>query len=94
MAGRRGASAGEIEFSEAEKAALAARLQRWCRDELDVELEQFPARFLLDFVTGELGPHFYNRALLDAEAVIETRMDALRDALHEIEKPVLDPERR
>ncbi len=77
----------EITFTEEEKDALTKKIQMYFREELDQELKQFPARFLLDFFTEEIGPYFYNRALLDAQAVLDLKMDDIRDALYEIEKP-------
>ena len=77
-----------IEFTAEEKQRLVQRIQRYFREELDQEIAQFPAMFLLDFFTEEIGPCFYNQALLDAQAVLEERMGGLREALEAIEKPV------
>jgi len=46
-----------------------------------------PARFLLDFFIEEIGPYFYNQALLDAQTLLEEKMEGMREALYEIEKP-------
>jgi len=43
--------------------------------------------FLLDFFTETIGPYYYNRALQDAQDVLEERMESFRDALYAIEKP-------
>jgi len=79
---------GKIEFSADEKKELVRRIQLYFREELDQEIAQFPAMFLLDFFAEEIGPCFYNRALLDAQAVLDERMDGFREALESIEKPV------
>ncbi|NVK42886.1 MAG: DUF2164 domain-containing protein [Oceanospirillaceae bacterium] len=76
-----------IEFSKDEKALIVRRIQLYFREELDQELGQFDAEFLLDFFAGELGAYFYNRGLYDAQAVLEKRLDSIAEAIYEIEKP-------
>ena len=71
----------KIEFSKEERAALIKSIQGYFRDELDQELGQFPAGFLLDFFTEEIGPHYYNRGLLDAQAAVEVRVDSIVEAI-------------
>lgn len=80
----------KIEFSEAEKAALVAKLQAYFREELDQEIAQFPAEFLLEFISKEIGPSYYNRGLYDARAILMGKMDDLTDAIYQLEKPVGD----
>lgn len=77
----------KIEFSEAEKSALVTKLQDYFRDELDQEIAQFPAEFLLEFISKELGPFYYNRGLYDAQAVLMGKVDDLTDAIYQLEKP-------
>lgn len=76
-----------IEFSTEEKAIICAKIQRYFQAELDQELGQFDAEFLLDFFAAEVGAFFYNRGLHDALAVVESRMADLGDALYDIEQP-------
>ena len=83
-----GRTMSTIEFTAEEKKLLVQRIQLYFREELDQDIAQFPAMFLLDFFAEEIGPCFYNRALLDAQAVLEERMDGFREALEAIEKPV------
>lgn len=77
----------EIAFDKEGRAVLVERLRRWFGSELDQELGEFPAGFLLDFLTEELGPCWYNLGLLDARAAFELRMDSIGEAVHELEKP-------
>lgn len=77
----------KIEFSTEERAALVRSIRLYFKEELDQEIGQFDAEFLLDFVTDELGPYFYNRGLYDAQAVLEKRMESLGDAIYELEQP-------
>ncbi|HQU88509.1 MAG: DUF2164 domain-containing protein [Zoogloeaceae bacterium] len=76
-----------IEFSSDEKTVLIARLKRYLEDELDQEIGQFEAGFLLDFISREIGCYYYNRGLNDAQAVMAKRLDDINDAIYEIEMP-------
>jgi uncharacterized protein (DUF2164 family) len=76
-----------IEFSEAEKSVILDKIQRYVRTELDLEIGQFDAEFLMDFFSQQVGSYYYNRGLFDARAILEGRMEAITDAIYEIEKP-------
>lgn len=77
----------KIEFSKAEKELIVRKVQMYFREELDQDIGQFDAKFLLDFFAEEVGAYFYNRGLRDAQAVIEAKVADINDALYEIEKP-------
>lgn len=76
----------EIKFSSEDKARLIAKLQNYFEDELDTELGQFDGEFLLDFIAKEFGAVFYNQGLYDAQAVLESKMESISEAISEIEK--------
>jgi len=77
-----------IEFSTDERAALVARIQQYFTEELDQELGQFDAEFLLDFFSETIGKFYYNRGLLDAQAILGQRLETLAEAITELEKPL------
>ena len=76
-----------IEFSKPEKDIIVRKIQAYFSKELDQDLGQFDAEFLLDFFADEVGAYFYNRGLKDAQAVIENKLADIADAIYEIEKP-------
>lgn len=76
----------EIEFSKDEKEVIVKKVQMYFREELDMDLGQFDAQFLLDFFSKEVGCLFYNRGLYDAKAIIEERMETAAEAVYELEK--------
>lgn len=78
----------KIEFSKAERAALSEAIRRYFAQELDQEIGGLQAELFLDFLTETLGPVFYNRGLLDAEAAMLKKMDDLSDAIRMLEKPL------
>ena len=78
----------ETGFSKEEKQLIVDKLRNYFEQELNQELGQFDADFLLDFITKEIGPYFYNRGLYDAQAVMQGRVDAIIESIYEIEKPI------
>ena len=77
----------KIQFSKPEKEIITRKVQLYFREELSQEIGQFDAEFLLDFFAEELGAYFYNRGLRDAQALIESKLADISDAIYEIEKP-------
>jgi uncharacterized protein (DUF2164 family) len=77
----------EITFTREEREVICRKIQLYFQEELEQELGQFDAGFLLDFFAEEIGPYFYNRGLYDAQAILENRMENIAEAIYEIEKP-------
>lgn len=77
----------DIEFTRDEKSIIARKIQLYFQEELEQEIGQFDAEFLLDFFAEEIGSFFYNRGIYDAQAVLEARLENITEALYEIEKP-------
>ena len=77
-----------VQFSQAEKSLLIDKLQRYFSRELDQELEQFDADFLLDFFTKELGAIYYNRGLFDAQTLMSQKLELISEQIVEFELPV------
>ncbi|OED36367.1 hypothetical protein AB833_27480 [Chromatiales bacterium (ex Bugula neritina AB1)] len=78
----------EITLPDDEYDPLIAKVKQYFLSELDRELGQFEARFVIDFFVAELGPRIYNSALVDARAVVETRAELISEAINEIEKDI------
>ena len=77
----------DIQFSREEKEILGKKLQMYFNEEMDQELGQFQAQFLLDFISEELGAYYYNRGLADAQFAMQERMEPITDVIYELEKP-------
>lgn len=75
-----------IEFNAEEKAVITQKLQRYLADELSLEVGQFDAEFLLDFISEEVGCYFYNCGLYDAQTVLSERFEDIGDAIVALEK--------
>ncbi len=76
----------EIEFSKGEKEVIINKIKLYFSEELNQEIGQFDAQFLLDFFAEEIGGYFYNRGLYDAQAILEKRLSEITDAIYDLEK--------
>ncbi len=77
----------DIEFSKEEREAIVTEIKAYLRDDLDIEIGGVDAGFLLDFFSEKVGAYFYNRGLYDAQALLSKRMDAIGEAIVDLEKP-------
>ncbi len=48
----------DIQFTREEKQAIVPKIKLYLKEELDKEVGNFDAEFLLDFFTQEIGPFF------------------------------------
>jgi len=78
----------DIEFTNQEKESMVNKLQSYFERELDQDIGQFDAEFLLDFLSTEIGAYYYNRGLHDARAVFESRVESIDDEIYAIEKEI------
>jgi len=76
-----------IEFTKEEKEVLVHKLKRYLDQELDLEIGQFDAEFLLEFFSTEIGIYHYNRGLKDAQDVFKSKVESITDAIYELEIP-------
>ena len=76
-----------IEFTQDEKDLLVYKLKHYFIQELDFEIGQFDAEFLLDFFSEEIGVYHYNRGLKDAQDIFMNKVESITDAIYELEIP-------
>lgn len=81
-----GIKMAEISFSNAQKVAIVDQIQRYFEKELDQELGQFDAEFLLDFFSENVGSYYYNQGLNDARAILDDKLDTITESFYELEK--------
>ncbi|MDA8018960.1 MAG: DUF2164 domain-containing protein [Thermoanaerobaculia bacterium] len=77
----------DIKFTRQEKQLIVPKIQEYVEQELDLEIGNFDAEFLLDFFAEEIGPYFYNRGVYDARATLDQKMEGVGEALLLLEKP-------
>ena len=76
----------DIKFTDAEKALIVAKVQCYFEKEMDQEIGQFDAEFLLDFFSEQVGAFFYNRGLYDAQTILTSKLDDVADSILELER--------
>ena len=79
----------KIKFTNSQKEHIVQKIKLYFEKELNDEIGQFDAEFLLDFFAKEIGGHFYNRGLQDAQEAMESQMDLLKEVLYTMEEPIL-----
>jgi len=75
-----------LKFSLAEKADLVPKLTAYLSKELDVDVGQFDAEFLLDFFVKVAGAALYNRGLQDAHAAFSKHIDDFGEVIYALER--------
>jgi uncharacterized protein (DUF2164 family) len=75
-----------IALTAEERRAAATRLRALLAEQLDVEIGGLEAETLLDGLAKEVGAVFYNRALIDARAVVAAKAEDLDDALRALDR--------
>jgi len=76
----------DIQFSSAQKDAIVIQIQKYFEQELDQEIGQFDAEFLLDFFNEKIGNYYYNQGLNDARTILDNKRDTITESFYELEK--------
>jgi uncharacterized protein (DUF2164 family) len=77
----------DIMFSREEKEQIVKKVETYFSTELDQEIGNFEAEFLIDFFADEIGAYFYNRGLNDAQTLFSEKVEELGYTIQELEKP-------
>lgn len=82
----------DIKLSKEDHAWLAERIQSYFDTELEQEIGNMDAGFLIDFFAETAGPLFYNQGLRDAQTLLSRKLEDVADELSAMEK-LLPPRR-
>jgi uncharacterized protein (DUF2164 family) len=74
-----------IQLSDEARQQATASLQRFCTEELEVELTGIQATMLLNFILAEIAPTAYNAGIAAAEAFLRDRLADLEATCSETE---------
>ena len=66
-----------IELGKQETKEVLASLQHYFREELDQEISEMRAKFLLDYMLKEIAPFAYNCGVKDAEIYFRGKLEDL-----------------
>lgn len=72
-----------ITLNKEQMADAIPAVQRYVEEELDLEIGELKARFLIEFLAKEIGPHAYNQGVDDAEAYFRAKLEDLRGTCFE-----------
>ncbi|WP_413701722.1 DUF2164 domain-containing protein [Psychromonas sp. KJ10-10] len=75
-----------IEFSIEQKSRIVSEIQRYFERELEQEIGDFDAEFLLDFFSEKVGSAYYNQGLNDARQLLDEKLDTITESFYELEK--------
>ena len=81
------ASMNTIEFSKEEKEILVQKFKTYFESELNFDIGQFDAEFLIDFISKNLGSYYYNRGLQDAQIATLSKLDSIESEIDSLKKP-------
>ena len=74
-----------IELEPETRKRMVESIRRYFEHEMDEEIGDLRAGFLLDYFLSELAPTVYNRAIGDTQAWMLGRIEDLDGSLHEPE---------
>ncbi|MGS4885593.1 DUF2164 domain-containing protein [Roseibium sp. MB-4] len=77
----------DLKLDKDTRARLNQQIRQYLSDELDTDIGNMEADFLIDFLTKSLGASFYNLGLKDAQALLARKMDDINDELYGMEQP-------
>lgn len=66
-----------IELTKEEIADIIPSLRRYFREELELEISEMRAKFLLNYFLKEIAPFAYNKGVKDAESYFRARIEDL-----------------
>ena len=75
-----------IAFTRDQKIRMGSYIQRYFDKELDREIGDFDAEFLLDFFSEKVGGVYYNQGINDARRLLDDKLDTITESFYELEK--------
>lgn len=64
----------KVDFGEDARTYITKELQAYFEDELEYDLGSLGADLFLDYIEKNIGRHFYNQGIEDAQKIIEMKM--------------------
>ena len=75
-----------LQLDKEQEEILLDELRAYMSDELDMDIGNLPAKFLLDFMVQLIGPKIYDQALNDAEPWLYERFTGILEDLSVLKK--------
>jgi uncharacterized protein (DUF2164 family) len=64
-----------FEFTKEQLSEILPALAEYMRENFEMEISGMQAKFLINFITDELGKHYYNRGVEDAIAEMSRKIE-------------------
>ena len=75
-----------LQLDKEQEEILLDELRAYMRDELDMDMGNLPAKFLLDFMVELIGPKIYDQAISDTEPWLYDRFTGILEDLSVLKK--------
>ena len=75
-----------LQLDKEQEEILLDELRAYMSDELDMDIGNLPAKFLLDFIVELIGPKIYDQAISDAEPWLYDRFTGILEDLSVLKK--------
>jgi len=75
-----------LQLNKEQEKVLLDELRAYMGDELDIDIGNLPAKFLLDFMVELIGPKIYDQAISDAEPWLYDRFTGILEDLSVLKK--------
>ncbi len=75
-----------LQLDKEQEEVLLDELRAYMSDELDMDIGNLPAKFLLDFMVDLIGPKIYDQAVSDAEPWLYDRFTGILEDLSVLKK--------
>ncbi|WP_252273505.1 DUF2164 domain-containing protein [Pseudomonas subflava] len=82
----RGKKVAQLELDAAQQQAALQVLKSFLEERFELELGSFEVQEVLDLISREIAPHYYNKAIADAQALLADRFASLESDLWALEK--------
>ena len=78
----------EIKFSKDQTDRIVYKIKKHFNEALEQEIGSFDAEFLIEFFAKEIGAHYYNQGIIDAQSLFSEKAEEITYLLQDLEKPV------
>ena len=75
-----------LQLDKEQEEILLDELRAYMSDELDIDIGNLPAKFLLDFMVELIGPKIYDQAISDTEPWLYDRFTGILEDLSVLKK--------
>ena len=76
-----------LNLTPEQESEATVKIKRFMEDRFELKLGSFEVAEILELFTLEVAPHYYNRAIFDAQTLLRERFESIESDLWSLEKP-------